>query len=340
MYRTRTLALTTALAATAALAGCSSDKPKPAPTATKTVLSSTELAAGKVALTNSTVAVPSDAEPVITPNGSTTVAVGHATTTSVSGSSSLRAPAGTSLVPIAWSFKPTSSSVDAGAKKTSLVVSAGKKNWLISDDVASGGKVVIAVPNADLENLSPKVVFDNLPQSVDPKTAKVIKASNGAAAYYDGRKLDGGRSSCAPIRQGGSGVGLDFSATCGLVSIDRSPWLPGRGWAAANKQWVTIDAILVPGQMTFTNASKEKVSYPAITSKVSYAVVSGVPASKVTTKGAQSTIIAQTPVAGTFTATVTESYTGTASGTIPADVPVRQTVVADVAANVVFDTVS
>ena len=250
----------------------------------------------------------------------------------------MTAPAGGSVLPLSWSTN--ASTTDTDGKKASLVVTVGSKSWTVADDLTHAGKALVGLSTDDASKVSVAVVFDGLAQYLDKSTSAPKRASNASAMYYDGYSSTG-RGACPAVNVGaGSSSGLSFSASCGLTKITRSPWLAHRGWAKPGHQWLSVDAILVPGRMTFTNASKMTVNYSPVSYSITAAKAAGSGAVSISSRNATRTMIFSTPVSNALAVTMTQQYTAPATGTVPADAALSQTVTLDATSNVVFDKVS
>ncbi|MBM7519031.1 hypothetical protein [Nocardioides nitrophenolicus] len=173
-----------------------------------------------------------------------------------SGAESLEAAGDASIVPVAWTFRPTLSYDDLlgyPATFTLAVTAGGERVALGEPDVDlhqaadSGdlpGQDLIAVVAGDGDDLRVEVTYEGEKQVVTMRSGKVA-TGRAAALYPDGPRTYGTDPDCdargagepAEIANVDAGAG---SISCRIDPLTRTPYLPDLGWAREGHVWTTL----------------------------------------------------------------------------------------------------
>ena len=110
--------------------------------------------------------------------------------------------------------------------------------------------VWVAVDEApdEIGSMKLAVTYDGLTQTLDPATGE--REAGAAAVLYDEPVADA-EAACAADGFDREGVQLDLACLAGPPQ--RTPYLPGPGWAAEGRSWlvagtvVSVDSVVVDG---------------------------------------------------------------------------------------------
>ena len=177
-----------------------------------------------------------------------------------------RAPDGGGFVPVAWAHDPFGEGgvpigvIGAEPQEAQVTLVAGETRadlgspYRLVGDQGTGDTgvstmyVAVAAAAEDLDDVSFEVTYDGLTQTVTPATSE--RDAGAAAPFYDEPTIGVG----APCTSEGFAtprVRPDIS--CVVNAPQRTPYLPGHGWADENRTWllvsvdVTIDSVEVAG---------------------------------------------------------------------------------------------
>ena len=103
------------------------------------------------------------------------------------------------------------------------------------------GTVWVAVdePPDEIESVELAVTYDGLTQTLDPVTGE--RQAGAAAALYDEPPV-AAEATCASDGFDQDGVRLDLACQVGLPQ--RTPYLPGPGWADEGRSWLVVGSVI------------------------------------------------------------------------------------------------
>lgn len=322
-----------AFGAAATLAACSSSGPHPNPSkAIPTVSSSSpsviqHTTANSVLRVNAGVSVAPGASTVLTPDGGWQISSSPFGSSLTVGSKRYQAPVGYVIVPVAWLFTPPAPvTVGAGAAtgptspSTVLGLDTAGGKYTLTRSATSAGSVLVTVPVKSATKLSTSVTFDKVVQQVDTAGHRVAGVGLAAVGQYDGLS-NTGTGTCPPVASQFSGTGGQFSGTCGLVSISRSAWLSGKGWAGPGQMWVQVTGIVNPGTMSWTDtvAGKKVVTKYTVSGVLTGASLNNNQATSTDRRNSSYVMLFRAPSGtGSLTLKVNEILTGKATTPIKA----------------------
>ncbi|TNM40399.1 hypothetical protein FHP29_10090 [Nocardioides albidus] len=185
------------------------------------------------------------------------------------GDGTVRAAGGATIVPVAWSFRPTLSYNDVLGYPTtfSLAVTAGGERTDLGEpdvdlhEATDSGLFpeasLIAVVAGDGDDLGFEVTYEGEAQSVAMATGKV-EAGRAAALYPDGPQTYGTDGDCDARSAATSPdeiryVSPDAGALyCRVDPIMRTPYLPDLGWASDGHVWHVVEVtVTAPRKVTW-----------------------------------------------------------------------------------------
>lgn len=210
--------------------------------------------AGQVVVGHSSDEVTGDSAYVLLPTGRIDLTVGQpvdeVTADEAGDGDAHAAPDGGTFVPVRWTHDPFGEGavpigvLGADPKEADVVLTSGGAEadlgspYQLAGDQGTTdtgvGTMYVAVPG-DGEDVSFEVTYDGLTQTVDPATGD---RDAGAAAPLYGDPTMGTEAPCTTDGFAAGDVVPDVS--CVVDAPQRTPYLPGHGWAEDGHTWVLV----------------------------------------------------------------------------------------------------